>query len=170
MIYLAEFSVIRPEWGLLIWSTVIFVLFWALVGKFAFGPIRDALKKREGDIQDALDEAKNAREEMANLKAENEQILAQAREERSNILKEAKAAKDAIVNEAKTKAKEESQRIVANAKAEIETQKTAAILDVKNQAGMMALSIAEKIIKKQLTGDSEQEKFANSLIDEIKLN
>ena len=66
--------------------------------------------------------------------------------------------------------KEEAQKIVTSAKNEIENQKSAALIDLKNQSGMMALEIAEKIIKKQLSGDSEQEKFANSLIDDIKLN
>lgn len=170
MIFLLSFDPIKPDFGLLLWSSVIFILFWVLMGRLAFGPIKDALKKRETDIQDALDEAKNARVEMSNLKAENEQILAQAREERSKILKEAKDIKDSMIKDAKDKAKEEAQKIVTSAKNEIENQKQAALIDLKNQSGMMALEIAEKIIKKQLSGDSEQEKFANSLIDDIKLN
>ena len=170
MIFLLDFTPIRPEFGLLFWSTIIFLLFWGIMGKYAFGPIKNALKKREGDIQDALDQAKNAREEMASLKAQNDQILIEAREERSKILKEAKEIKDSMIKEAKEKAKEEAQKIVTNAKSEIENQKQAALIDLKNQTGMMALEIAEKIIKKQLSGDSEQEKFANSLVDDIKLN
>jgi F-type H+-transporting ATPase subunit b len=170
IIFLADFSPIKPDFGLLFWTTIIFLLFWFMMSRFAFTPIKDALKKREGDIQDALDEAKRAREEMASLKSENEKILAEAREERSKILKEAKEAKATIIGEAKTKAKEEAQRIVTSAKAEIENQKNSALREVKSQAGMMALAIAEKVIKRQLAGDSEQEKYANSLIDEIKLN
>lgn len=170
MIFLLDFTPIRPEFGLLFWSTIIFLLFWGIMAKYAFGPIKNALKKRESDIQDALDEAKNAREEMSTLKAQNEQILAQAREERSKILKEAKEIKDSMIKEAKEKARDEAQKIVNSAKNEIDNQKQAALIDLKNQTGMMALQIAEKIIKKQLSGDSEQEKFANSLIDDIKLN
>lgn len=170
MIFLLDFSPIKPDIGLLLWSSVIFILFWVIMGKMAFGPIKEALKKRESDIQDALDEAKKAREEMSNLKAQNEQVLAEAREERSKILKEAKEMRDSMIREAKDKAKDEAQKIVTSAKNEIENLKSAALIDLKNQSGMMALEIAEKIIKKQLAGDSEQEKFANSLIDDIKLN
>ena len=170
MIFLLDFTPIRPEFGLLFWSTIIFLLFWGIMARYAFGPIKNALKKREGDIQDALDQAKNAREEMASLKAQNDQILIEAREERSKILKEAKEIKDSMIKEAKEKAKEEAQKIVTNAQSQIENQKQAALIDLKNQTGMMALEIAEKIIKKQLSGDSEQEKFANSLVDDIKLN
>ncbi len=170
LVLLADFNVIKPDFGLLFWTTVIFGLFWFLVGRFAFGPIRESLQKRESDIQDALDQAAKAREEMANMKAENEKILAEARAERSQILKEAKESRDAIVNEARDKAKDEAKRIVTNAKSEIENQKKAAMTELKNMTGQMALQIAEKVIKKDLGNDGEQDRLINNLIDDIKLN
>lgn len=170
MIFLADFSVIKPDFGLLFWTAVIFLLFWFLIGKAAFKPIAEALKKREDDIQNSLDEAKRARQEMSNLKAENEELLAQAREERSKILKEAKEVRDNIIAEAKEKANDEAQKIVAQAKEQIENQKQAAMTELKNQVGGMALSIAEKVIRKELAGNAEQETFVNSLVNEIKLN
>ncbi|HMR44094.1 MAG TPA: F0F1 ATP synthase subunit B [Saprospiraceae bacterium] len=170
MIFLLDFSPIKPDFGLLFWSTVIFGLFWLMIGKFAFRPIANALKKREEDIQTSLDQAKKAREEMANLKSENEELLKLAQEERQKILREAKEAKDAIVAEAREKAKDESKRIVAEAKELIENQKMAAIVDLKNQAGRMAIEIAEKIMRKDLAGDTEQEAFVKKLVDDTKLN
>lgn len=170
MIFLADFTVMKPDPGLLVWTLLIFILFWALMARFAFKPIQNALKQREDDIQKSLDEAKKAREEMANLKAENEQLLKQAQEERMKILKEANEAKEAIINESKNKAKEEAQKIVANAKEQIEHQRMAAITDIKNQVGKMSLEIAEKVIRKQLEGNQEQERFVNTLVEEMKLN
>jgi F-type H+-transporting ATPase subunit b len=160
----------KPEPGLLLWTIIIFALFWMLMARFAFKPIQNALKQREADIQQSLDEAKKAREEMANLKSENEQLLRQAQEERMKILKEANEAKETIINEAKTRAKEEAQKIVASAKEQIENQRMAAITDIKNQTGMMALEIAEKLIRRQLKGDTEQEQFVKTLLEEMKLN
>ena len=136
----------------------------------AFRPIQAALKKREEDIQSSLDEAKNAREEMANLKAENEELLQQAREERAKILKEAKEAKENIIKEAKDKAKEEAKKIVVAAREEIENQKMAALTEVKNQVGVIALDIAEKILRKELDNNSEQEAFVKRLVDEANAN
>jgi F-type H+-transporting ATPase subunit b len=170
MIYLLDFSPIKPDFGLLFWSSVIFLLFWFLIGKMAFRPIANALKKREEDIQGALDEAKKARQEMANLKSENEALLRQAQEERSVILREAKDAKESIINEARDKAKEEAKRIVADAKEQIENQKMAAIIEIKNQAGKMAIEIAEKLLRKELQGNAEHEGFVKKLVDDIKLN
>lgn len=169
-LFLAEFSVIRPEPGMLFWTTLIFLLFWFLIGKFAFKPIGDALKNRENTIQSALDEAKKTKIEMEQLKAENDKILAQAREERAQMLKEAKETKDSIISEAKGKAKDEAQKIVAGAMNEIENQKKAALTEVKNMAGLMAIEIAEKVMRKELKGNAEQESYVKSLVNEIKLN
>jgi len=167
---LLDLSPIKPDLGLILWTTVIFLLFWWIMGKMAFGPIASALKTRESDIQDALNEAKKAKEEMSNLKAENEKLLVQAREERATMLKEAKESGVQIVNDAKEKAKTESQKIMTDAKNEIENEKNAALTEVKNKVGNMALDIAEKVLKKELKGNPEQESFVNQLVDDIKLN
>ena len=169
-IFLADFSVIKPEPGLILWTTIIFILFWSLIGKFGFKPIANALKERENDIQDALDEAKKAREEMSNLKAENDKLMAKAQEERALILKEAKESKNAIIAEAREKAGEEAKRIVETAKVDIENQRKAAITDLKNQLGSMAIEIAEQVIRKELKNNKEQETFVNTLVDDMKLN
>ena len=94
----------------------------------------------------------------------------QAREERALILKEAKDAGTSIVEEAKEKAKIEAQKIVANAKEQIENQKMAAMIELKNQVGTMALDIAEKVLQKELKGDTAQESFVSGLVKDIKLN
>lgn len=170
MIFLAEFSVIQPSPGLFVWTVIIFALFLTIMARFAFKPIQKALKQREDDIQKSLDEAKKAREEMANLKAENEQLLKLAQEERMKILKEANEAKETIISEAKNKAKEESQKIVASAKQDIENQRMAAITDIKNQVGTMAIAIAEKLLRRELEANSEQERLVKNLMEEMKLN
>ena len=170
MIFLIDFTPIKPDFGLIFWTTIIFLIFWLMIGKFAFRPIAAALKKRESDIQGSLDEAKRVRQEMQNLKAENEELLVQAREERAQILKEAKEAGNRLVEEAKGKAKMEAQKIVADAKEQIEHQKMAAITDLKNQVGAFSIQIAEKVIRRELSSNKEQETFVNDLVKEIKLN
>jgi F-type H+-transporting ATPase subunit b len=168
--FLGDFSVIKPDPGLLFWTTLIFLLFWFIMSRFAFKPIGEALKKREMDIQNALDEAKKAREEMSNLVAQNEKLLAEAREERSIMLKEAKDAKDQIISEAKERANFEYKRKVESAIQDIENHKNAAMVDLKNKSGLMAIEIAEKLIKKDLASNPEQVSYAQSLVNSIKLN
>ena len=143
---------------------------WTVLGRMAFKPIQNALKKRDNDIQEALDEAKKAREEMSNVQAENQKLLTEAREERARMLKEAKETKDQIVKEAKDQAREEAKKIVTNAQLEIENQRKVAMAELKKEVGAMAIGIAEKVLRKQLAGDKEQEQFVNTLVDDIKLN
>lgn len=170
ILLLADFSVIKPDPGLIFWTAIIFILLWGILGRMAFGPIQEALKKRETDIQDALDEAKRAREEMSNLQAENQKLLVEAREERSKMLKEAKEAANEIEKQAREQAKERTNKMVADAKQEIESQKQSAMTELKNQVGTMAIEIAEKVLRKQLSDDKEQTSFVDKLVDDIKLN
>jgi len=170
MIFLADFSVIRPEPGLIFWSILIFLIFWFMVGKLAFKPIAKALKEREDSIQEALDKAKMDQEQMEKMNNENEKLLQKAREERGKILAEAKDLKNKIVGEAKEQAKLEANKIVEKAKAEIDTEKEAVFADLKNKVGSMALVIAEKVLEKNLSTDSAQVEYANSLVDNLNLN
>lgn len=170
MMFLADFSVIKPDPGLFFWSVVIFLVFWFLIAKFAFKPIANALSDREKSIQDSLDQAKMAQEKMEQLNNENEKLLQKAREERGKILAEAKEMHNKILTEAKDQAKVEANKIVSKAKAEIENEKEAAFADLKNKVGSMALVIAEKVLEKNLSSDSSQVEYANSLVGKLNLN
>ncbi len=170
MIFLSGFSVFRPEPGMMFWALVFFLTFWFLVSKFGFRPISNYLRTREQSIQDALDEAKKARAEVENMKSENEKLLAQAAQERAVILKEAREMKEQIVSEAQDKAKDEAQKIIASAKMEIDSQKNAAIAEVRDNVGGLAIEIAEQILRKQLGSDAEQKSFIQKLVDNAKLN
>ena len=170
LFFLSDFNVMRPGIGLLMWTFLIFSLFWIMVGKFAFRPIKDALKKRENDIQSALDEAKKAKEEMAQLNTDNQRLLNEAREERARMLREAKLTGDKLISEARDKAKAEAQKIVVEAKQEIENQKNKALVEVKNKVGQMSIDIAEKLIRQQMGQTQEQKTLVDKLVNEIKLS
>jgi len=85
-------------------------------------------------------------------------------------LKEAKEAKEEIIAEAKERANAEYKRRVESAMQDIENQKLAAMVDLKNQTGKLAIEVAEKILRKELTNNPDQVAFAKSLVDQIKLN
>ncbi len=170
ILFLADFSVIKPDPGLILWTSLIFILVWFVLGRLAFKPIQKALKKRENDIQSSLDEAKLAREEMANLKAENEDLLKQAREERAKILREANQIKDNIVAEAKDKAKDEARKIVEDARQQIQLMTSEAMIDARNQIGIMALDIAEKVIRKDLKTEGGHDDYVDTLVKEMDIN
>jgi len=163
-------NLLTPDPGLIIWTLIAFLTVFFILKKYAWKPILNALDEREKSIENSLQQAEKAREEMAKLKSDNERILAEAKEERAKILKEAREIHDRIVSESKEKAREEAYKIIENAKCEIENQKMAALTDVKNQIGTLAIEISQKILKRELQQKQEQDAYVSGLVDEMKLN
>ena len=163
-------ELLTPGSGLIIWQIFIFLLLIILLGKLAWKPILGSLKEREQSIQHALDAAEQAKKEMANLKADNEKLLREAREERDKILKVAREAANQMHDQAQVDAKKTADKIIEDAKAVIQTEKNAALRDVKAQVAAFSLEVAEKLIKKNLADDKAQKDLAETFIKELKLN
>jgi F-type H+-transporting ATPase subunit b len=164
------FSLITPNPGLSIWALIIFVILIIVLGKFGFKPIADALKEREQSISASLAQAEKARAEMALLTSKNEELLNQAKEERNKIIAEARGAAEKLKADVLDKAHTESLKKMSDAFREIETQKSAAIIEIKNTVGQMALKIAEQVIRKELHTDAAQKEFVDKLVKETNLN
>src|SRR5690606_34521351 len=156
--------------GLFFWTLVAFLAVFFILKNFAWKPILKALDERESGIADSIAEASRIKAEMAQLQADNQNLLRQAREEKAAILKEANASRNSIIAGAKESAKQEAAKSVADAQMQIEHQKQAALIDVKNQIGILAIEVAEKVLRKDLASESEQNKYAKVLAEEIKLN
>ena len=163
-------ELVKPEFGLVFWMTISFLLVVFILRKFAWGPILSSLKERETSIEDALNAAKKAKDEVANMKAENEALLQEARLERDKMMKEARETKDAIVNEARAKAQTEASRMITIARETIQNEKMAAITELKNQVATLSIEIAEKVIRQQLANDEKQTMLVNDLLKDVKLN
>ena len=159
-----------PNPGTIFWMVIIFGIVLFILKKFAWKPILNALKDREESIATALNSADEARKAVEGLKADNDKIIAEARKEKDLILKGAIEIKGKIIDEAKEKANLEVQKSIENARQQIQTEKIAAINDIKKQVAELSVMIAEKVIKKELGNKGEQEKLVNGLVDEIKLN
>jgi F-type H+-transporting ATPase subunit b len=163
-------DLLTPGTGLIIWQAFVFLLLFLLLSKLAWKPILSSLKEREQSIQQALDSAENAKKEMASLKADNEKLLKQAREERDKILRDARDAANRLHDQAQADAKKNADRLIEDAKTIIQTEKNAALRDVKEQVAMFSIEIAEKLIKKNLSDDKSQKELANTFIKDLKLN
>ena len=158
------------SFGLFIWQVVIFVGLIFLLKKFAWKPILDAVNEREQGIKNALESAESARNEMQNLQADNQRILQEARAERDTMLKEAREMKEKMVADAKSEAQEQGQKMIDQAKAAIESEKNAAMADLKAQVANLSLSIAEKVLKDELSNKESQTKLVEKMLGDVKLN
>ena len=156
--------------GFVVWASLAFLVLLVLLKKLAWKPILEAIHERERSIETALASAENAKAEMARLTNQNEALLKEARAERDLILKEAKDLKDKIVAEARNNAQAEGEKMIEKAKLEIESQKNAALSEVKNQVASLSVEIAEKVLRRQFEDRSKQDALVSDLLKEVKLN
>ena len=163
-------ELITPGIGLVFWTTIVFVILFVLLAKFAWKPILGAIKEREQSIESALAAAENAKAEMAKLKSDNERILLEARNERDALLKDARETKEKLIAEAKSIAASEGEKMLAAARTNIQNEKLAAIAELKNQVAVLSIEIAEKILKSELSSDEKQKSLVNNMLKDVNLN
>lgn len=163
-------DLVTPGFGLIFWTSVVFIILLVLLKRMAWTPILNNVDARNKSIEEALEAAKNARDEMSNLKADNDRILKEARAERDEMLKEARELKANIVSEAKNAAKGEADKMIASAKVVIENEKAGAISELKNTVGSLSVDIAEKVLRAELKDIDKQSAFITDMLKDIKLN
>jgi F-type H+-transporting ATPase subunit b len=156
--------------GLFILQALLFVGLIFLLKKFAWKPILDSVNEREEGIKNALLSAENARQEMQNLQANNERILQEARLERDSLLKDAREIKEKMIADAKEEAQTQGLRMIEQAKASIESEKNAAMAELKSHVSSLSLEIAEKLLKDELSNKDSQMKLVEKMLGDVKLN
>lgn len=156
--------------GLFFWQAVILIVLILLLVKFAWKPIMTSITAREEGIASALASAEAARKEMHNLQADNQRILQEARAERDAMIKEAREIKDKMIADAKAEAQAQGEKLIEQAKATINSEKNAAMAELKNQVSTLSVEIAEKILKNELSNKEAQATLVENMLGDIKLN
>ncbi len=160
-------SILTPDLGLLFWMLLAFLVVFFVVAKFGFPAIIGMVENRRRYIDESLQKAHEASERLANIQKEGESMLQEARQKQAQLLKEAAETRDAIVAQAQEKAREEGSRLINEAKAEIESQKQAAISEIRSQVAELSVKVAEKILRKELSSESKQMETIDRLLDEV---
>lgn len=147
-------------WTILIFGTVLFIL-----GKFAWGPLLEALQQREQFIRESLSEAKKERETADARLEEYNAKLNEARSEATAIVEEGRRDAEVVKSKIEEEAREESQRMLDRAKREIELAKQSAIKELYTSSANLATDMASKILQKELSGAERDKLVARSLAD-----
>ncbi|WP_294733648.1 F0F1 ATP synthase subunit B [uncultured Flavobacterium sp.] len=158
------------SFGLFFWQALIFIVLVLLLVKYAWKPIMTAIVAREDGITKAIAAAEAARKEMQNVQADNERILQEARAERDAMIKEAREIKEKMVADAKSEAQVQGEKMIEQAKASIDSEKNAAMAELKNQVSGLSLEIAEKILKNELAESGAQTTLVEKMLNDVKLN
>ena len=156
-----------PSSGTLFWMIVIFAVVFFILAKYAFPVIIRMVDERKRYIDESLESARLANEQLAQVKSESERLLTQAREEQAQILKDAVATRDRMLKEAQARAQAEAKRALDETRQQIIAEKESAINDIRRQVAVLSVDVAEKILRKDLTGEKEHIELIDRLLDEM---
>ena len=136
--------------GLFVWTIITFMVLFFVLAKFAWKPLMKMLQEREEMIRDSLDDAEKAKTELEHLNEESEAIMTKARAEAQTIIANGKAAAEKVKEDTIAKAKEQAIKILEKTEKQIQIEKDKAIIDIKQEVVNLSLSVAKKLINKNL--------------------
>lgn len=160
-------SFLTPDFGLLFWMLLAFLVVLFVLGKFGFPAIIHMVDERKKFIDESLASAREANEKLANIKSESEAILKEAQSRQSQILKDATATREKIIREAKEKAQVEANRILEDARIQISAEQEKAMRENRERVADLSIRIAGKVLSKNLEKEGEQQAWINRLLDEM---
>ncbi len=152
--------------GNILWSLITFACVLFVLGKFAWGPVLNALQKREDFIRDSLEQAKRDRQEAEARLKEYSDKLVQAKAEATTIVEEGRRDGDALKRKIEEDAKSEAGKMIERAKREIGIATNTAVKSLYDLSGELAVNIASRIIRKELN-PKEHERLISESIEEF---
>jgi F-type H+-transporting ATPase subunit b len=147
---------VQPDPGLFVWTILTFLILVALLARFAWRPLLQALERRQATIAQSLDDAQRARQELERLQRESTQIMAQARAEAESMLARSRSDAEALREELKQKARTEAATIVKNAERQIQLETARAVQQIRHEAVDLSVAIASKILRRQVTREDNE--------------
>ncbi len=152
---------VQPDPGLFIWTLVTFLVLLALLAKFAWRPLLQALESRQESIKKSLDDADKATQELERIQRESAEIIRQARINAESIIAQTRSDAESLREELKQKAKQEAEGILRNAEQQIQLQTRQALQQIRHHIADVAVLIASKVLERHVSKEDDQR-----LIDE----
>ena len=154
---------LRPDPGLFIWTVITFLVLLAILARFAWRPLLNALESREQSIRQALDDAQKAKQELERLEQESMQITRKARAEAEAIIASSRADAERLREEMRQKARSEADAIVKNAERQIQLETARAVQQIRAEAVDLSLQIASKILQRNLSKEDNERLIEDTL-------
>ena len=154
---------VQPDPGLYIWTIVTFLILLVLLAKFAWGPLLEALEKRQDVIRKSLDDARQAREELTQVKTEAQRLLAEARTEAGEIVSRTRSESARFADEMKVKARADADALVKGAEREIEMQAARAVETIRRETVELSVAIASKILRREVSKEDNERLMQDTL-------
>ncbi len=159
-----------PDFGLIFWMFVAFLLLFLALRKWAWPVIIKSMDDRADLIDKGVEYAQNAKEQLEGARKEAEKYIAEAQKQQAEILRDAAKIKSQIIEDARNEASLEAKKVMDAAKLSIEQSRKEAELQFKNEVSKVSIEIAEKMVRQQMSSDKAQKDLVNKLLDEIEKN
>ena len=147
---------VQPDPGLFIWTILTFLVLVALLARFAWRPLMEALDGRQAAIAKSLEDARRAQQELERLQRESLQMMASARAEAEAIVSRSRSDAEALREELKQKARAEAAGVVKNAERQIQLETARAVQQIRQEAIDLSVAIASKILRRQVSKDDNE--------------
>jgi len=147
---------VQPDPGLFIWTIITFLVLLALLARFAWRPLLQALESRQESIRKSLDDAQRARQELERVQHESAAIVRQARSEAEAIVAQSRSDAERLREEIKQKARTDAESIVRNAERQIQLETGRALQQIRHEAVDLSVQIASKLLQRNLTKEDNE--------------
>ena len=137
-------------------SIAFFVFVWFCM-KYVWPPITAILEERQRKIADGLEAAERAQRDLNLAQNKAAEELRDAKRQGAELIEVANKRANQIIDEAKEKAREEGQRLIAGAKAEIDLELQRAKEALRAQVAAIAIAGAEKILESSIDQAANEE-------------
>ena len=158
---------LEPKEGLIFWTLIVFVILLYLLRRYAWSPILTKIKQREEYIEGSFEEARRIREENEKLLLENKEIVNKAKKQSVEIIDNANRTSKSILNQAKEESEKRSKAIIEEAKAIIDRDRIDMIKNAKKEIVDLSITIAEKVINRELEDKSKQKDIVKNFVNNI---
>lgn len=160
-------DLLKPDYGVMVLTVCNFLLLVYLLKKFAWNGIIGMLEKREQQVANDKQEAQEARAAAENIKRDLDEKLAQISDEAAKKMAEAVKMGETQKEQILAVAKEQSERLIEQAKAQIEAEKNKALSDVRGEIARTAVLAASKVVQQQMSEESAQS-VVDRVLEEVK--
>jgi F-type H+-transporting ATPase subunit b len=140
-----------------------FIVFLALMWRFAFDPIANILAERKTRIEQGLSDAEAARREREAGAAEHAQVIAEARREARNLIVAAQKSAQDLRDADIAATREELERLRVKATSDITAERDRALADLRAQVADLALSAAGRVVGETMT-DARQRRLVEEFL------
>lgn len=134
----------------LLGELIAFAVFVLFCMKFVWPPLIGAIEARQQKIADGLAASDRAEQDLRLVQDKVKQQLAEAKTQASALIDQAKKREQQIIDEASVKAQSEREKILAQAKAEIDAERIKAREELRKQVAVLAVAGAEKILQRSI--------------------